>query len=502
MALKIQRYSSNVGVPKYSPTQIPSVTSDYGYSIGKSIEGLGRDVSRFTKAMKTTRQNMELAEAESDLFVEFSNYESELENATDYKALESDHPEYISQIKKRFGEQLGHDPEIQAKFDPYFRKKIAVLNSRVRARSRSLQIDEGRGKLATTLENLEYGTSSIDDEERAEAYAISNKAIDNAVAGGLITHQEAQSQKDALEERSEANRAKRWIDVSPEEALADIRAGEFKVSPEVKLRLEEEAKITIKQNEALEKAQKKEEELKLKKEEEQASKEEEFAISQLFLQKKYTEALNALGNTQHFKDGTKIRVWTKAINAELDRKDKEWESDPDTRNDFKVSINTEPEKFNTDELWNAVGKKRLTADDAEALQETFKKRLADTPRAKRMKLATESAGRLRTAKLLAGREDDYDTTEDFKKANEDAFNKVMDDLEALPNDTDPVEWLTDNVKIPAETAWYMDLINTITTPIGNLLNPQKTEKIIVQTGTTKDGRKVIKYSDGSVEYAD
>lgn len=316
MALTIQRRDPGVSAPRYRAKEIPPVVDSHGLEVGSAIISLGKDVSRFSKAMKVTRQNMELADAESSLFVEFSNYEDELENATDYKQLESSHPDYIADVQKRFSEQLSHDPEIQATFQPYLNKKIAVLNSRVRAKSRGLQIDEGRATLNSTLEKMEYGLSSLDDASREEAVVITKKAIDNAVAGGLITRQEGQQRWDALEESSEAVRASRWMDVDPEKAKVLIAGNEFKVSPDKKEALLNAADVAIKQKEREAKAVKLEAKLKEKEFKEEAAKQEDTNISKLYRDRKLTQAVAELGKVK-FMEGGKIKVWTDALNTAL-----------------------------------------------------------------------------------------------------------------------------------------------------------------------------------------
>ena len=265
MALKIQRRSPGVAVPRYKAKSIPTdAAGTHGFEVGSAIAGLGKDVSRFTKAMKVTRQNMELAEVEADLFVEFEGYEDSLRNETDYKRLETEHPDYVADVQKRFSEKLSHDSELQAQFEPYLKKKIAVLGSRVRAKSRGLQIDEGRAKYKSTFENLEYGTSSLVDETRKEAMAIGRKTRDNAVNGGLITRQEAQADWDSFTERSEMVRAQRSWDVDPEKTLIDLKARKFDVSPEKNEALINACEAAIKQKDALEKTEIKELEAKKK----------------------------------------------------------------------------------------------------------------------------------------------------------------------------------------------------------------------------------------------
>jgi hypothetical protein len=80
------------------------------------------------------------------------------------------------------------------------------------------------------------------------------------------------------------------------------------------------------------------------------------------------------------------------------------------------------------------------------MQETLEKRKADTPKAQRMKRATEMLEQFRKDKVLGDMTEGI-SNEEFNKSNEVAFQRNLDMLEAVPPGEDPIKWIEDNVKL-------------------------------------------------------
>lgn len=206
--------------------------------------------------------------------------------------------------------------------------------------------------------------------------------------------------------------------------------------------------------------------------------------------------------------GTKM-WWIEKIESRAKGKtDPFKEYDPKALSGVKRKVNTQPDKVDLlTDIWGPVGKGKdggITSDQAQQAQNTLNTRLKNTPQAKRLGQAEDYLKRLRTK--YAWSEEPLENEESYYKW-QDAINQYA---EKNPDD-DVLAWVQEQLK-PDEQNFIERLLNIAT--LGLAFEPElkeppakkekrfKIKKTIVQTGQTPDGRKVVKYSDGSIEYAD
>jgi hypothetical protein len=449
---KIPEYHSTKIVEPGSAPRIPEGTSGAVFSAlgqaGRQISNLGDDAFRLAELEQNADRTLKSGKLDIALREDADIFAERLRTDQDYTNMEKNTKAWLDETHSRLSKMAEDDPVLQQHFEEAFSKHQSNLTNLSRDKRYTLMTETAKGDIEKLFNQSLVDYSNERDPTKREiiknAFEIKTRQYQQ---NSLITPRAAEVVIDNFLNKAESVRADQEIERNPYDAEKMLRANEFDMDPNLKQDKIEKAITEQKHAEVMARISRNEAEAKQKEFEQEAHDEEERNIGLLFAQKDYAKAYDAVVNSKYLK-GDEIRILSTAINSATEgaAKEKKPESDPVVKSDFKSEINQRPEDFDVKKLWEAVGDKTLTADDAQTMQETLEKRKADTPKAQRMKRATEMLEQFRKDKVLGDMTEGI-SNEEFNKSNEVAFQRNLDMLEAVPPGEDPIKWIEDNVKL-------------------------------------------------------
>ncbi len=391
---------------------------------------------------------------------------------TDYENFMGDAETALTDMGQKYGEMASDDRFLGIAVSQAFNQKRAQVMLMVQQKTRQTMVERANGEhqVAGRLALEEY-SNALTPQHRDEIVAGYSVKTMELVAAGIINKDQAGMDIENFIHDAEILRAKKMTFEDPTLAVELLPTDEFNLAPDDRQLLTEQATRAA----GIQRKEVKGRTERLRKE---AHDEEVDEIARLWLTKDYTGAYARLVQSKTL-SGEEIRTWGKAI-ATSAKPLKEDDFDADYLSQLKVRIHTDPHKVDKPEdIYKHVGlgkdKQGLTADQAIALDAALDKEVTEDnkPRTTRLKTATDIVERLRTKKAFTS-PDEPDDVENELEARK-AIDAVMDWQKENPDD-DPVKWVEENIKAPAEESWLRRLMQAITHERPAEVEPKKKDK--------------------------
>lgn len=210
---------------------IPKPNVEGAGRAGLQIQRAGMIISQAGDQLQEWEEARRKAEQVSQKQTAVTNIDTDLDTFLGTMLEETDHTKIMpamdamaKQVREQYRDKYGQDPVVWKAIEPVMENKIANTAIRLRARERSLFIDEKRGQLTTNMGEWAKGYAALEDPQqlriRKESIAMQ---LAESVSAGIIKASERDEMLQSLDRQRDVFRVDMLIDANPEVAYAALK---------------------------------------------------------------------------------------------------------------------------------------------------------------------------------------------------------------------------------------------------------------------------------------